>query len=301
VTGVWADALGQEPLPPDQEGTGPASPDGLVSRSIPIQGRLTDAGGAPINGTKNITFTLYTASVGGTALCEDSDPVSVVNGLFATSMQYCTAANINGQGLWLGLWIRGEAAEMTPRQPIYPVPYAFSLVPGAEIGGVGAGDGSLYLRDATGVTVFGLTASNAILDVGGLGNAGDIYVRNVTDTITYRVDGASGDVRQSLAADGLVKAAVFAECGTGAAGITRSFNHVGFTMSIAQTAPGKCTIDFGFDVSARFVVATAASTVYARSVSYNAVAGDASKIYFYRWDTDGTDTGSTGYISVMVY
>jgi hypothetical protein len=110
VTGVWADALGQEPLPPDQEGTGPASPDGLVSRSIPVQGRLTDAGGAPINGTKNITFTLYTASVGGTALCEDSDPVSVVNGLFATSMEYCLASDLNGQGLWLGdrrRWRRG--------------------------------------------------------------------------------------------------------------------------------------------------------------------------------------------------
>jgi hypothetical protein len=103
-----------------------------VSAEIPIQGRLTDASGSPINGTRTITFTLYTSSVGGTAVCQDVDPVEVVNGLFSARMGYCTASDINGQQLYLGIQVEGNP-EMTPRQAILPVPYAWSLRPGAII------------------------------------------------------------------------------------------------------------------------------------------------------------------------
>ena len=53
-----------------------------VGSRIPIQGRLTDASGNPLSGTYSIRFRLYDAAVGGTALCEDINSVSVDNGLF---------------------------------------------------------------------------------------------------------------------------------------------------------------------------------------------------------------------------
>jgi hypothetical protein len=302
VTGVWADALGQNPLPPGQEAVSPASPDSAVGRSIPIQGRLTDAGGNPISGSKSITFSLYAASTGGTAVCQDSGLVTVANGLFDMAMQHCTAADINGQGLWLGIQVAGEATEMAPRQPIYPAPYAFSLVPGAEIGGTGAGAGSLFLRDAAGVTVMGLTAAGALLDVGGSGNPGDIYVRNTTDDASFVVYGSTGDVTQALAADGLVKAAVYATCTNTyapAGNLLRSFNHVAGTITLFDGAsPGQCTIDFGFDVSARFVVATPADVMAARSVTYSA-GSTANRLNFYRWNSDGI--AAPGNIMVLIY
>jgi hypothetical protein len=302
VTGVWAGTLAQGAQPPDQEANGPTVPAGVVPRSIPIQGRLTDASGSPINGTKNMTFTLYTAA--SEVVCQDNDTVTVTNGLFSTNIDsvsnLCTATDINGQALYLGIWVQGEAAEMTPRQAINPVPYAFSLVPGAQIGGTGAGDGSLYLKDASGVTAIGLTASNALLDLGGTGQDGDIYVRNITDTVTFQVDGNTGDVSQALAADGLVKAAVYANCSTiGSNNLGPHFNQVGGTITVINgTSDGECTIDFGFDVSGRFVTATPGHVSGARSVTY--VNGSTNnRLNFYRWNAAGV--GSTGEILVMVY
>ncbi|GAB4406550.1 MAG: hypothetical protein Kow00123_19190 [Anaerolineales bacterium] len=99
---------------------------------IPIQGRLLDRNGNPINGTRHITMTLYDAATGGTALCTDDDDVTAVNGLFNAYMDYCTAQDLNGRQVWLGIKVGGDA-EMTPRQAIYAVPYAWSLRPKAVI------------------------------------------------------------------------------------------------------------------------------------------------------------------------
>jgi len=104
---------------------------GVVGAVIPIQGRLTDASGNPVpDGSYPITATLY--NVSGTALCSDGDNVTVSNGLFYMEIDFCTSAILNGQQLYLGIQV-GSDAEMTPRQAIYPVPYAWSLRPGAVI------------------------------------------------------------------------------------------------------------------------------------------------------------------------
>jgi len=124
---------------------GPAS--AAVINAIPVQGRLTDASGNPINGSKELTFTIYDAFSGGNSLCQDADTVNVINGLFYTNIDYCTPDDINGRQLYLGIKVAGEAAEMTPRLPIYVVPYAFSLIPGAVI------DGSLRVTGDTVISV----------------------------------------------------------------------------------------------------------------------------------------------------
>ena len=117
---------------PEPEAKTEAGVRAAVARVIPIQGRLTDASGKPLDGTYNITFRLYDRQTGGKPLCSDTDSVEVTNGLFTAYMDWCTANDINGRQLWLGIEVEGDG-EMTPRQPIYPVPYAWSLRPGALI------------------------------------------------------------------------------------------------------------------------------------------------------------------------
>jgi hypothetical protein len=106
----------------------------LIDDVVQVQGRLTDAGGAPINGNVNVTAAIYDVSVGGVARCSDIDTVIVSNGLFTMAMDFCTASVFNGDQLWLGIQV-GADPEMTPRQAIYAVPYAWSLRPGSIVKG----------------------------------------------------------------------------------------------------------------------------------------------------------------------
>jgi len=123
----------QGPEPPG-EGVQPqdVSIEAAVANRIPIQGRLTDASGNPLNGNYSVTASIYNVSSGGTALCSKTQSVNLSNGLFNMTIDNCTSAILNGQQLYLGIKV-GTDAEMTPRQPIYPVPYAWSLRPGALI------------------------------------------------------------------------------------------------------------------------------------------------------------------------
>ncbi|NIO68723.1 MAG: hypothetical protein GTN71_06690, partial [Anaerolineae bacterium] len=150
------------------ESEGEASTEGKVGEAavdakIPIQGRLTSASGSPLHGTYTLWFRLYDVSSGGTALCEYSGSVSVVNGLFNAYMEGCSPWPIDGQQLWLGVEV-GSDGEMTPRQPIYPVPYAWSLKPGAVISDTL--DGILTARSADGIGVIGLQAGYFTGDLG---------------------------------------------------------------------------------------------------------------------------------------
>jgi hypothetical protein len=105
-----------------------------VGGQIPVQGRLTDASGTPVaDGTYTVRFALYDAATGGNEICRDANAVTVEDGLFYSEIWgTCTSAEINGQRLYLGIEVESDG-EMTPRQPILPVPYAFSLKPGAVI------------------------------------------------------------------------------------------------------------------------------------------------------------------------
>ena len=57
-----------------------------ASASVPhlvnYQGRLTDSLGAPLSGSYNITFSLYTAASGGSPIWTEAQQVLVSDGLF---------------------------------------------------------------------------------------------------------------------------------------------------------------------------------------------------------------------------
>lgn len=103
-----------------------------VGNYIPVQGRLTDTGGNPLTGNYTMTFRLYAVPSGGTALCQDTNTVAVNNGLFNSEIWGNCQDEMDGQQLYLSIEV-GTDGEMAPRQPIYAVPYAWSLRPGAVI------------------------------------------------------------------------------------------------------------------------------------------------------------------------
>jgi hypothetical protein len=133
-----AAGLGQAQGPEPGEQVQPEGAESLaedVLGYIPIQGRLTDANGNPLNGTHTLTFRFYDAALGGSAVCEGIYIVEVTNGLFDIAIGgTCDSSDIKGQQLYLGLDVDNDG-EMEPRQAIYPVPYARSLLPGAVIEG----------------------------------------------------------------------------------------------------------------------------------------------------------------------
>jgi hypothetical protein len=126
-------SLAQAPQPGEASVEGESGPAVVTLSYVPIQGRLTDTGGNALNGNYSITANIYDATSGGSVICSYSGTASVTNGLFVVNM-LCYNQMITGQSLYLGVKV-GSDAEMTPRQPIYPVPYAITVAPGAVIQG----------------------------------------------------------------------------------------------------------------------------------------------------------------------
>jgi hypothetical protein len=336
-----------------------------VGGYIPIQGRLTDADGRPLDGDYNITFSLYDDLAAAAEICSYFEVVPVTNGLFTVYIGgVCALPGVfTGDQLYLGIKVDGDE-EMVPRQPIYPVPYAMSLKPGASIQG-SVGGSALWVENtqATGTTygVRGYVASpdgyGGHFDGEGIGlytrggsNSPDLVLggnngricsdpadnsSNIVLVSNNRVqihlddnmdDGGgtfsiyngendgimvaqyngdlylSGDVSQDRAADGLVKASVYAECKGTEASITRSFNNVIGAITIAGGgSTGRCTIDFGFRINDRYFVATAFTSgvgAAARGVSCDWGADD-QKLDCFRWNANGD--GADGKIMVLIY
>jgi hypothetical protein len=127
ATGAWAG--------PDERGpAAPLAPAAVVSDTISYQGRLLDSSGSPVDGTTVMTFTLYADPNDMTPLWSQISSVPVEDGLFNVNLAV-DPAHFDGRALWLGVWVEGDAQEMTPRQPLLAAPYALSLRPGAAISG----------------------------------------------------------------------------------------------------------------------------------------------------------------------
>jgi len=120
------------------------APGDPVAGTINYQGRLTDPGGLPLDGTFPMQFQVYNDPAAGVLLW-DSGAVSVDvdNGLFNVGLAVQVTA-FNGQGLWLRIQVNGEW--LSPRQALLPVPYALGLKPGAVIYSSSAGAGCSRCR-----------------------------------------------------------------------------------------------------------------------------------------------------------
>ena len=100
---------------------------GLTTR-FSYQGSLTSEG-QPATGAHDFRFRLYDAQVAGGQIGPEvaADAVAVRNGVFATDLDFGDV--FNGRPRWVEVDVRASAdlcdfSTLTPRQEIYPVPYA---------------------------------------------------------------------------------------------------------------------------------------------------------------------------------
>ncbi|MCA9598089.1 MAG: collagen-like protein [Myxococcales bacterium] len=97
-----------------------------VPANLTQQGRLLDSTGTPVPGSVSITFAVYSAASGGTALWTETQNVTLDDGFFSARLGEATAIPntvFDGSTRYLGVKV-GADAEMTPRQTIVSVPYA---------------------------------------------------------------------------------------------------------------------------------------------------------------------------------
>ncbi len=147
---------------PPQAADGPSAPGAaqtITPGAIPIQGRLTDDSGRPLSdGDYSVTFSLYESESGSIPICSDTNTVTVQGGLFSSYLDYCYD-DLHGQKVWLGIRVEGDS-EMTPRQPIYAVPYALSLRPGAVISYSNSGQILTVRNYGSGDGIYAYSANN---------------------------------------------------------------------------------------------------------------------------------------------
>ncbi len=104
---------------------------GPVTAGVPLlisnQGRLTDDSGVALNGSFQLTFSIYENPMGGTALwTEIHDDVSVAGGLYGVLLGAVTPLTpeiFDSPNTFLGVTING-GAELLPRRQIVATAYA---------------------------------------------------------------------------------------------------------------------------------------------------------------------------------
>ena len=189
-----------------------------ISPVMSYQGRLVE-NGSPADGTRSMTFRLWTASMGGTKEWEEGPKsVDVTNGLFHVTLGDTTPMDVNDfdQALWLEVEVEGITL---PRQELLGAPYAYSLVPGADVSGdIGAGWSVLHVynagsgygvlgRSSSGHGVFGRSTSGhgvyAESNGSGLNGAAlKAESKNTTNGIAIWAKNDSGDTTLALSNDG---------------------------------------------------------------------------------------------------
>jgi hypothetical protein len=294
-----------------------------TDRQLGYQAVLTGPGGIPVaNGNYTVIVKFYNAETAGSVVYQDDQTVAVANGIFNIAIpdQVSEANALDpanfAQPLWVELTINGEI--LSPRQKLLGTPYAFNLVGGAVIALKSgqeapliahAGRGALTVGNgysstdpgspgATGlvVSILDKTDSEVIRAC-----AGGLSVTGCDDSanLVFRVRG-NGDVSQSATGNGLVKAAVDANCSGAGSVVHRYFNNItGGAVTIAPApANGRCTLDFGFDISNRYWV-TSAPSILSLSATCFLNAGSNNKLDCFRFDAAGA--GSSGDIMVTLY
>lgn len=161
--------------------------DAAVPAGLTEQGRLFDASGEPVSGPLTFVFSVYADEEGGAALWSEEQQVTLDDGYFSARLgddaeNPFPAGLFNGAARYLGIRV-GADPEMTPRQSISSVPYAF-LADRAEVATNVTGDITPSSVTVNGVNVIDSTgklagfrsivqqvSSSASIDVGGVGTA----------------------------------------------------------------------------------------------------------------------------------
>ncbi len=111
-----------------------------VPQKINYQGYLTDAAGNPVDGSLSMTFAIYEAATGGSALWSETRTVTVDNGRYSVNLGAVNPLNLTeAKPYYLGVQV-GTDPEMTPRKELTSAMYSL-FVDGITVkdGNVGIG------------------------------------------------------------------------------------------------------------------------------------------------------------------
>jgi hypothetical protein len=103
----------------------PLSSTAAIPQTITYQGYLTNPQGTAIDDTITIHFFLYSTSSGGTPLWTETHTITVTDGVFSTNLGTTTPITLPFDTQYYLEITVGSDSEMTPRQPLTSVAYAF--------------------------------------------------------------------------------------------------------------------------------------------------------------------------------
>jgi len=215
--------------------------------SIPIQGRLTDASGHPLTtGSYDVAFEVCYR--GGACPCADAYSLSVEDGLFSTVISDCSADLFDGQQLDLQITVEGEV--LTPRQPIYASPFAWSLKPGAIIHNYGTGHALTLITSISGGDNSALRVENTNPTSGiaiwgkAVGNDATVVIENLdadmTGPLLKGFGGDGGDDEFRIDNDGSLQ--------------VKPDTELFFPGTLAQLTPGNTYITLLYQPDGRVVL-----------------------------------------------
>ena len=96
--------------------------------TLSYQGSLYQTDGTPVDGTKSMTFKMYTVDTGGTAFWTQGPvDVTVIKGHYSVVLTGLDISKFTGN-TWLGIKVEPDS-EMLPREQLTSVPFAFNGVP----------------------------------------------------------------------------------------------------------------------------------------------------------------------------
>jgi hypothetical protein len=180
----------------------PAPASAAPPQTLHYQGYLTNSSGAPVNGTTQITFKLYAAASGGSALWSETHAaVNVANGNYQAILGNATPFNLPFDAqYWLGVTAGGDG-EMAPRQALAMVPYAYRAVAADNLAAGATIQGSQVTGQITGATLSGGTLTQ--LD-GRYGVASDVQPPQANTLTPVDTAGSVGyNTSITIGADGL--------------------------------------------------------------------------------------------------
>ena len=220
-----------------------------VPTTISYQGRL-DSAGVPIKSPKNLTFAIYSAATGGTAIwTEAQSSVAFTNGMFSVKLGSVTpfpATLFTSAGeRWLGVALTG-GAEMTPRFQFTSSPFAFRSQQADNIAddavtSAKVVDGAIATADLADNSVTGIKMVDGTIGTADLADNSVTSIKIANGTIT------TGDLAdQSIITTKIANAAVtFPQIADGSVTAVKVVDEPGIeylenggyaTMSTSQTA-----------------------------------------------------------------
>lgn len=190
---------------------------------LPVQGTLSDAMGAPLNGSSLVVFRIHTAETSGTLVHQETLAVSFADGAFSAALGSVTPLNtaqIGDGGLWLSVEPSGS-----PASARVPVGWAARAIY-AERAGDAATVGGKSLTD--------------LVEWTEIGDLGAQYLARSGGSLTGALSGTSASFTGALSSNGASLGAVSGSSGSFSGHVTAS--SAAFTSS-AKVGADNATCD----------------------------------------------------------